>query len=53
MNAKNKKKSPIHENADVNITEVYDFDDGEISRSRSRLPHTRPDGHIVISVIVR
>ena len=31
-------KSPIHENADANIT--CDFGDGDISRSRSRLPHT-------------
>ena len=47
MNAKNSKKSPIHENADANIT--CDFGDGDISRSRSRLPH----GHIVSSIIVR
>ena len=33
MNAKNTKKSPIHENADANIT--CDFGDGDISRSRS------------------
>ena len=39
MNDKNTKKSPIHENADANIT--CDFGDGDISRSRSRLPHTR------------
>ena len=46
-NAKNtKNKSPIHENADANIT--CDFGDGDISRSRSRLPH----GHTVSSVIV-
>ena len=38
MNAKNTKKSPIHENADANIT--CDFGDGDISRFRSRLPHT-------------
>ena len=38
MNAKNTKKSPIHENADANIT--CDFGDGDISHSRSRLPHT-------------
>ena len=36
MNAKNTKKSPIHENADANIT--CDF--GDISRFMSRLPHT-------------
>ena len=36
VNAKNTKKSLIHENADANIT--CDF--GDISRSRSRLPHT-------------
>ena len=55
MNAKNTKKSPIHENVDANIT--CDFGDGDISRSRSRLPHTRTDGqtdsHIVSSIIVR
>ena len=50
MNAKNTKKSQIHENADANIT--CDFGDGDISRFRSRLPHTRPDGHIVSSIIV-
>ena len=37
MNAKNTIKSPIHENADANIT--CDFRDGDISRFRSRLPH--------------
>ena len=47
MNAKNTTKSPIHENADANIT--CDFGDGDISHSRSRLPH----GHIVSSIIVR
>ena len=31
-----RKKSTIHENADANIT--CDFGDGDISRSRSRLP---------------
>ena len=41
MNAKNTKKSQINENADANIT--WDFGDGDISRFRSRLPHTRPD----------
>ena len=38
MNVKHSKKSPIHENADANIT--CDFGDGDINRSRSRLPHT-------------
>ena len=38
MNAKNTKQSPIHENVEANIT--CDFGDGDISRSRSRLPHT-------------
>ena len=47
MNAKNTKNSPIHENADENIT--CDFGDGDISRFRSRLPH----GHTVSSIIVR
>ena len=48
MNDKNtKKKSPIHENADANIT--CDFGDGDISRRRSRLPAS----HIVSSIIVR
>ena len=49
MNAKNTKKSPIHENADANIT-CY-FGDGDISRSTSRLPHTH--GQPVGSIIVR
>ena len=40
MNSKNKKNSAIHENADANIT--CDFGDGDISRFRSRLWHTRP-----------
>ena len=50
MNAKNTgKKSPIHENANANIT--CDFGDGDISRCRSRLPHgqklrLRLDGHM-------
>ena len=35
-NAKNTKKSPIHENADANIT--CDF--GDISHCRSRFTHT-------------
>ena len=42
-----RKKSPIHENADANIT--CDFGDGDISPYRSRLPH----GHIVSSITVR
>ena len=42
MNGKNTKKSPIHENADANIT--CDFGDGDISRSRSRFTHTRTGG---------
>ena len=46
MNPKNSKKSPIHENADANIT--CDFGDGDISRSRSFLSNRyrrerRPD----------
>ena len=40
MNAKNTKKSPIHENTDVNIT--CGFGDGDISRYRSWLPHGQP-----------
>ena len=36
MNSKNMKKSPIHENADANIT--CDFVDGDISRFSSWLP---------------
>ena len=47
MNAKNMKKSPIHENADANIT--CDFGDGDISRYRSRLPY----GHIISSICIR
>ena len=39
MNPKNsRKKSPIHENADANIT--CDFGEGDISRSRSVLSNT-------------
>ena len=38
MNPKNSKNSPIHENADANIT--CDFGDGDISRSRSFLSNT-------------
>ena len=47
--AKIRKKSPIHENADANIT--CDFGDGDINRSRSRLPHGQPHTYIVSSVI--
>ena len=46
MNAKNTKKSQIHENADANIT--CDFGDGDISRSRSRLTHTRTASSIIV-----
>ena len=42
-----RKKSPIHENADADIT--CDFGDGVISRFTNRLPH----GNIVSSIIVR
>ena len=49
MNAKNTKKSQIHENADANIT--CDF--GDVSRCRSRLPHGQTASHIVSSIIVR
>ena len=38
MNPKNSKTSPIHENADTNIT--CDFGDGDISHSRSFLSNT-------------
>ena len=51
MNAKHTKISRIHENADANIT--CDFGDGDISRYRSRLPHTTPDGQAVSSILVR
>ena len=54
MNPKNEKKSPIHENADANIT--CDFGDGNISRSRSFLSNTRDTyihTHIASSIIVR
>ena len=53
MNAKNTKKSHIHENADANIT--CDFGDGDISRSRSRFTHThgQADRRIASSIIVR
>ncbi len=50
MNPKNSKKSPIHENADANIT--CDFGDGDISRSRSFLSNTC-DTYIASSIIVR
>ena len=53
MNAKNTKKSAIHENADANITCDFGDGDGDISRSRSRLPPTHTDSHIVSSIIVR
>ena len=48
-----RKKSPIHENADANIT--CDFGDGDISRSRSRFTHThgQADRRIASSIIVR
>ena len=49
MNAKNTKKSPIHENADANIT--CDFGEGDNSRSRSRLPHGHMASHTVSSII--
>ena len=50
-NAKNTKKSTIHENADANITCEF----GDISRFRSRLPHTdrQTASHIVSSIIVK
>ena len=52
MNAKIRgKKSPIHENADANIT--FDFGDRDISRFRSRWPHGHKHGHIISSIIVR
>ena len=55
MNAKNKNKSLIHENADANIT--YYFGDIDISHYRSQFPHTRAHTathtHIVSSIIVR
>ena len=38
MNVENTKKSQIRENADANT--ICDFGDGDINRSRSRLPHT-------------
>ena len=46
-----RKKSPIHDNANANIS--CDFGNGDISRSGSRLPHTLTDSHIVSSIIVR
>ena len=54
MNPKNSKKSPIHENADANIT--CDFGDGDISRSRSFLSNTCDTyihTYIASSIIVR
>ena len=61
MNAKNTKKSLLHEHADTNIT--CDFGDGDISRYRSRFPHThththththgQAGSHIASSIIVR
>ena len=54
MNAKNTKKSPIHENADANIT--CDFSDVDISRSRSESiythTHGQADRRIASSLIV-
>ena len=49
MNAKNTKKSPIHDNADANIT--CDFGDGVTSAVFGVGCHTQ--GHIVSSIIVR
>ena len=48
-----RKKSPIHENADANIT--CDFGDGDISRSRSRFTHVhgQADSRIASSIMVR
>ena len=48
-----RKKSPIHDNADENIT--YDFGDCDISRSSSRFTHTQgqPARRIASSIIVR
>ena len=55
MNAKNTKKSLIHENADANIT--CDFGDNDISHSRSRFTHTHTHTHararLAGSMIVR
>ena len=54
MNPKNSKKSPIHENADANIT--CDFGDGDISRSMSFLSNTCDTyihTHIASSIIGR
>ena len=47
MNATNTEKSPIHENAEADIT--CDVGDGDIRHFRRRLPHD----HIVSSIIVR
>ena len=54
MNAKNTKKLPIHENADANIT--CDFGDGDISRYRSRFPHTHtasPLARLYLDLIIQ
>ena len=51
MNAKNTKKITVLENADANIT--CNFGDGDISRSRSRLPQTHAATHMASSIIVR
>ena len=48
LNGKNTEKSPIHENADANIT--CDFGDGDINRYRSRLPQLAT--YIVSSIIL-
>ena len=51
MNPKTTKKSPIHENADANIT--CDFGDSDISRSRICQSNTRLQTSFVTSSIVR
>ena len=52
MNPKNKTKSPIHENADANITS--DFGEGDITRIGVGFhTDTRPATYIVTSVIFR
>ena len=51
MNAKNtRKKSPIHENADANIT--CDFGDGDIKPLYESVATYTAHGHIVSSIIV-
>ena len=50
MNGKNTKKSPIHENADANIT--CNFGDGDISRL-GVANQTRLQTNIVTSIIFR